>query len=134
MTTQRNPPSTEAYRYQHRVLGTDVERELVADDGEAIMADAVLPDGTAYAAYDAKHTSGGPTSMYEGRRPPFIQDKLMGRFDDEMERYGKVIASRGNPVTRLVVVTNTPRAQAYLAQRVQALLGPDAPVEVRLLP
>ncbi|WP_127842189.1 hypothetical protein [Actinomyces wuliandei] len=33
-----------------------------------------------------------------------------------------------------VGATNTPRAQAYLTQRVQALLGPDAPVEVRYAP
>ncbi|RJF41575.1 hypothetical protein D4740_09360 [Actinomyces sp. 2119] len=135
MNTQRKPDTTEAYRYQHRVLGTDVERELVADDGTTkVMADAVLPDGTAYTAYDAKHTSGGPTSMYEGTSGEFGELIMQRNFDKEMERYAQVIASRGNPVNRLVLVTNTPRAQAYLTQRVQALLGPDAPVEVRLVP
>ncbi|SHE26609.1 hypothetical protein [Actinomyces glycerinitolerans] len=74
--TLQRPPNTDAVTYQHRVLGTDVERVLVADHGDTVVADAVKPDGTAYTAYDAKHTAGGSNSMYEGGRPPFIQEKI----------------------------------------------------------
>ena len=59
----------------------------------------------------------------------------MREFDDEMRRYGAVIQSSGNPVNKLVVVTNTPEAQAYLTQRLQNTLGPEnIPFEVQLIP
>ena len=51
-----------------------------------------------------------------------------------MRKYEAVIQSSGNPVNKLVVVTNTPEAQAYLTQRLQNILGPDTPFEVRLIP
>ncbi|RAX19366.1 hypothetical protein DRB06_13500 [Actinomyces sp. Z5] len=132
--TLQRPPNTDAVTYQHRVLGTDVERVLVADNGDTVVADAVKPDGTAYTAYDAKHTAGGSNSMYEGGRPPFIQEKLMRQFDDEIRRYGEVIQSQCNPVDRLVVVTNTRKAQEYLTQRIQAILGDGVPFEVQFIP
>ena len=62
------------------------------------------------------------------------QDKLMEGFDGEIGKYRAVIESGGNPVNRLIIVTNTPDAQASLYQRARNILGPDTSFEVRLMP
>ena len=134
LKTQRVHSSSPAYSYQHRVLGTDVERRLVSDGGEEIFADAVTPDGSAYIAWDAKHSGGGRGSLYEGNASPKLQDILISSFDDEMQRYKAIIKSDNNPVNRLILVTNTPEAQAYLYQRALKALGGNIPFEVRLIP
>jgi hypothetical protein len=134
LKTQRIHSSSPAYSYQHRVLGTDVEREIVGDDGVKIFADAVTPDGSAYIAWDAKHSGGGRGSLYEGNASPKLQDILISSFDDEMQRYKAIIKSDNNPVNRLILVTNTPEAQAYLYQRALKALGGNIPFEVRLIP
>lgn len=117
-------------------MGTDIERKLVADDGKtSVFADSVTPDGTAYTAWDAKHSGGGPSAINEGTAPPFIQERATNDLDEQMRTYGAIIQSPGNPVNKLVVVTNTPEAQTYLTQRLQNVLGPeDIPFEVRLIP
>ncbi|WP_341769419.1 restriction endonuclease fold toxin-2 domain-containing protein [Actinomyces bowdenii] len=128
-------PKTAAYDYQRRVLGTDIERKLVADDGKtSVFADSVTPDGTAYTAWDAKHSGGGPKAIHEGNAEPFIQNSSMAKFDDQMRRYEEVIQSPGNPVNKLVIVTNTPEAQAFLTKRLQGILNPNTPFEVQLIP
>ncbi|WP_341769418.1 restriction endonuclease fold toxin-2 domain-containing protein [Actinomyces bowdenii] len=128
-------PKTAAYDYQRRVLGTDIERKLVADDGKtSVFADSVTPDGTAYTAWDAKHSGGGSKAMHEGNATSFVQDRGMAKFDENMRKYAAVIQSPGNPVSKLVIVTNTPEAQAYLTQRLQNILGADIPFEVQLTP
>ena len=58
----------------------------------------------------------------------------MAKFDDQMRRYEEVIQSPGNPVNKLVVVTNTPEAQAFLTKRLQGILNPNTPFEVQLIP
>ncbi|MBO3724460.1 hypothetical protein J5X07_05355 [Actinomyces bowdenii] len=58
----------------------------------------------------------------------------MAKFDENMRKYAAVIQSPGNPVSKLVIVTNTPEAQAYLTQRLQNILGADIPFEVQLTP
>ncbi len=131
LETRTTAPNSEPIRYQHRVLGTDIERELIADNGKTVFADDVSPDGSIYVARDAKYTAGGPNAMYEGRAPEFI---MRQEFDREMWRYEEVIHSQGNPVGRLVLVTNTPEAQAYLSARLAAILAPDTPFDVMLVP
>jgi len=44
LRTQQIRSNSPAYVYQHRVLGTDIEREIVADDGTKVFADAITPD------------------------------------------------------------------------------------------
>ncbi|WP_309341326.1 hypothetical protein, partial [Actinomyces viscosus] len=131
LPTKTHAPSTEAYQYQHRVLGTDVERQLTTDSGETIWADSVTADGAGIAkAWDAKHTGGGDDALYQGKGPEF----LMNKFDDEMRRYGKVIRSSGNPVSSLTLVTNTPESVEFLGQRARDILGPDVELHIQLVP
>ena len=96
-----------------------------------MFADDVSPDGSIYVARDAKYTASGPKSMYEGRAPDFL---MSTRFDQEMLAYEQVIRSSNNPVGRLVIVTNTPEAEAYLSGRLAAILAPDTPFDVILIP
>lgn len=85
LRTQRIRSNSPAYVYQHRVLGTDIEREIVADDGTKVFADAVTPDGDAYIAWDAKYVKGSGTSIYEGKAPDFAQESAMTEFDEEIK-------------------------------------------------
>ncbi|VEI16314.1 hypothetical protein [Actinomyces viscosus] len=131
LPTKTRSPSTEAYQYQHRVLGTDVERQLTTDSGETVWADSVTTDGTGITkAWDAKHTGGGDSALYQGKAPEF----LMGDFNDEMKVYGEVIRSSGNPVSSLTLVTNTPESAEFLGQRARDILGPDVELHIQLVP
>ena len=130
LPTKTRTASTEAYQYQHRVLGTDVERLLTADNGVEVWADSVTTDGTITKAWDAKHTGGGDKALYQGKGPEF----LMNKFDGEMKRYGEVIRSSGNPVSSLTLVTNTPESVEFLGQRAREILGPDVELHIRLDP
>ena len=128
--TKTRKASTPAYDYQHRVLGTDVERQLTTDSGDDIWADSVTTDGTITKAWDAKHTEGGNNALYQGKGPEF----LMEDFDGEMERYGEVIRSSGIPVSSLTLVTNTPESVEFLGQRAREILGPDIELHIQLKP
>ena len=130
LPTKTRKASTPAYEYQHRVLGTDVERQLTTDSGDDIWADSVTTDGTITKAWDAKHTEGGNNALYQGKGPEF----LMEDFDGEMERYGEVIRSPGNPVSSLTLVTNTPESVDFLGQRAREILGPDIELHIQLKP
>ncbi|WP_182911382.1 hypothetical protein [Actinomyces sp. 2119] len=124
-TRQTPPDSEDTYVVQY---------QLVTDSGKTIMTDDLRPAGTTYTAYEVKYTRGGPGAVYEGKAPPLIQDLAMNDFHDEIRRYGDVIASQGNPVARLVVITSTPGARTYLEMRIQAVLGENGPFEVRYIP
>ena len=130
LPTKTRTASTEAYHYQHRVLETDVERQLTADNGDTVWADSVTTDGTITKAWDAKHTGGGHSALYQGKGPEF----LMKKFDDEMRVYGEVIRSSGNPVSSLTLVTNTPESLEFLGQRAREILGPDVELHIQLKP
>ena len=130
LPTKTRKASTPAYEYQHRVLGTDVERQLTTDSGDDIWADSVTTDGTITKAWDAKHTEGGDKALYQGKGPEF----LMEDFDGEMKRYGEVIRSSGNPVSSLTLVTNTPESVEFLGQRAREILGPDIELHIQLKP
>ena len=130
LPTKTRTASTPAYDYQHKVLGTDVERLLTADNGDTVWADSVTTDGTITKAWDAKHTGGGHSALYQGKGPEF----LMKKFDDEMRVYGEVIRSSGNPVSSLTLVTNTPESLEFLGQRARDILGPDVELHIQLKP
>ena len=110
--------------------GTDIERKLTADNGDDIWADSVTTDSTITKAWDAKHTGGGHSALYQGKGPEF----LMKKFDDEMRVYGEVIRSSGNPVSSLTLVTNTPESLEFLGQRAREILGPDVELHIQLKP
>jgi len=95
-----------------------------------LWADSVTTNGTSTKAWDAKHTEGGHSALYQGKGPEF----LMEDFDDEMERYGEVIRSSGNPVSSLTLVTNTPESVEFLGQRAREILGPDVELHIHLKP
>ena len=132
LPTRTNPPTTPAYQYQHRVLGTDVERHISSDVGDEIWADSVTIDRKSgiTMAWDAKYTESGPKALYEGRAPKFIIKK----FDAEIEKYREVINSPSNPVSRLNLVTNTPEAATYLGNRARKALGPNITLTVYVIP
>ena len=131
LPTRTNPPTTPAYQYQHRVLGTNVERQLTTDGGKTIWADSVTIDGHGITmAWDAKHTKGGPNALYEGNRPEF----LLNDFEREITRYRDVINSPGNPVSSLNIVTNTPESASFLGRRAREILGPDITLTVYVIP
>ena len=131
LPTRTHPPSTPAYEYQHRVLGTDIERQLPVSEGKTIWADSVtVEDGGVAMAWNAKYKEGGDKALYHGGRPDF----LMRDFDKEVRRYRKVIESSDNPVSTLNLVTNTPEAVEFLGQRARDILGPDIDLVVHFIP
>ena len=131
LPTRTNPPTTPAYQYQHRVLGTNVERQLTTDGGKKIWADSVTIDRHGITtAWDAKHTKGGPNALYEGNRPEF----LISDFEHEIARYRDVINSPGNPVSSLNIVTNTPESASFLGRRAREILGPNITLTVYVIP
>ncbi|PHP53331.1 hypothetical protein [Actinomyces ruminis] len=124
-------PSTTAIQYQHRVLGTDVERVIPTGVGdETIIADAVTADGNIAIAFDAKHTKGGSGALYEGGRPEFLYKD----FDREIRRYGQAILNPNNPLGGLTIVTNTDKAAEFLGQRARSILGHDFPLIIKVVP
>ena len=132
LPTRTNPPTTPAYQYQHRVLGTDVERHISSDAGDEIWADSVTIDRKSgiTMAWDAKYTESGPKALYEGHAPKFI----IKMFDAEIEKYREVINSPNNPVSQLNLVTNTPEAATYLGNRARKALGPNITLTVYVIP
>ena len=131
LPTRTHAPTTPAYQYQHRVLGTNVERQLTTDGGKTIWADSVTTDRQGITmAWDAKHTKGGPNALYEGNRPEF----LINDFEREIMRYRDVINSPGNPVSSLNIVTNTPESASFLGRRAREILGPNITLTVYVIP
>ena len=131
LPTRTHPPTTPAYQYQHRVLGTDVERQISSGIGDEIWADSITTDGRGITmAWDAKYTESGPRALYEGRAPKFIIKK----FDAEIVKYREVINSPSNPVSQLNLVTNTPEAATYLGNRARKALGPNINLTVYVIP
>lgn len=103
---------------------------MTADNGVEIWADSVTTDGTSTKAWHAKHTEGGDKALYQGKGP----ELPMEDFDDEMQRYGEVIRSPGNPVSSSSLVTNTPESIEFLGQRAREILGPDIELHIQLKP
>lgn len=107
--------------YQRRVAG-DWEVDL-RGGGEQIRADGVAVDPDAVVAVDAKFTGSPGSSPYTGTAPPQMLDRLLRDFDDEVRRYGLVMADSSNPVARLNIVANTPESVAFLSARAERILG-----------
>ena len=118
---------SEDYKYQHRVLGTDEEVE-VKGNGKKIWVDKVTHNGEIAIAMDAKHSHGGRRPMHEGTAASFIVKGLT----DEIERCGVVINSDENTIKRLIIVTNTEKAQKFYEEFLSKTLGNSIEFQVLL--
>ena len=110
-----------------------METRLVGGD-DSIWADGVVLDPDTVAAVEVKHTGTPGSSPYDGTAPPFFVDRVMEQFDDELRRYGQVIADAANPVTRLRLVVSDQASADFLGPRVRAALGSDIDLEVVVAP
>ena len=127
--TRNVPGSRPADEYQRSVVG-DPEVRLGRIEHERIWADGVGVDPDKVVALEAKYVANPARSIYEGRGPAFMQEKLMEQFDGEMHRYADVIRSGETPVGRLRILTNTPGAAEYLGARARRILGPEIDLQV----
>lgn len=118
--------------FQRRHAG-DFEIKLTTADGAAtIWADGLTIDPDKVVAIEAKFVTDPPRSMYEGRAPDRVLERLLRGFDEEMSRYGDVIRDQANPVARLRLVVNTEAAARFLGARAQRFLGADIDLDVQV--
>jgi uncharacterized protein YukE len=120
-------------QYQVQATGSAFEYRLTGGSGK-IWADHVRLDADGIAAMDAKLVTTPGRSIYEGNAPPFVVDRAMAKFDDEIERYVAVINEPGNPVARLRIPTSTQDAVAFLQARAESIAGPGIDVQVYFHP
>ncbi|MGB3256791.1 MAG: hypothetical protein WBG89_04050 [Ornithinimicrobium sp.] len=114
------------YDYQREQLG-DTEYRLYGNDGSNVWADSVTLDKDGVAAADAKYVvRPGDRALYEGGRPEF----LYRQFDGEMMKYKAALQNPESPVSRLRLITNTPKAAEFLESRARSILGPDIDLKV----
>jgi len=88
-----------------------------------MRADGVALDPDTAVALEARFAGNPLASPYTGTSSQFGMDRVLSKFDDEMRRYGAVMADSGNPVTRLRIVASDPAAAQFLEARARALLG-----------
>jgi hypothetical protein len=112
------------------------DREVLLGEGDgAIWADGLQIDPDAVVVAEAKFIeSPGRSSMYEGKTPPGMADRLMLGFDREIQRYGALVRSPDNPVRRLRIITSTQAAADFLGARARKILGPTIDLDVRHTP
>ena len=99
-----------------------------------IWADGLQVDPDAVVVAEAKYVESPSRSMYEGKVPPALLDRLLLPFDREMERYGKLVEDLENPVSRIRIITSTQAAADFLGARARRLLGPTIDVDARHTP
>jgi hypothetical protein len=98
---------------QYEVDQTGPFNYKMGEGDDAINADGFRSqDGS---ALEAKHVGSHDRSPYvpDSNAPDFMKAKARADFEDELDRYGKVIGDGGNPVRGLEVITNDPRAARY---------------------
>mgnify|MGYP002888857071 CR=1 FL=1 len=69
-----------ALRYQHRVLGTSDEAEIVGS-GTKVSANHASIEIEIVVAWEAKYSGGGNKAMHEGNAPEFIISKTRDGFE-----------------------------------------------------
>ncbi|WP_168708121.1 hypothetical protein [Actinomyces procaprae] len=133
-TVTRKPHSA-GIQYQHRVLGTDIERVIPTGVGdEKIVADAVTNEGNAAMAWETKYSGGGASAVNEGTAPPFIQKKADADFIYELQRYRLAILNTTNPIQGLTIVTNTEAAASHLGRLAHSVLGEGLQLTIKVIP
>jgi len=104
-----------------------------ADREEGVWADGLEVDPDTVVVVEAKFVDNPKRSMYEGTvYPPALLDKLLEKFDKEIERYGAVIRHAGNPVGRLRLVASTEAAGRFLGDRARRILGSHVDLDVQV--
>ena len=132
LPTKQTPTSTAAGRYevmQTGPLNYEMRAGLVKIDADGFRTiDA--------AALDAKHVGSGTRSPYVpgSDLPDFVRQKILGQFENELQRYRAVIESGDTPVRGLEIITNDPRAVPYFEEMLskheivgRVVVGGDAP-------
>ena len=79
LDTYRRTPYSEALRYQHKVLGTPDEAEIVGS-GTKVSANHASIESEIVVAWEAKHSGGENKAMHEGNAPEFIISKTRNEF------------------------------------------------------
>ena len=115
-------------RYQRRTAGPEEYR--LGTGEERIWADSVQVDPDAAVAAEAKYVGSPGASVYEGNAPKWLVDEAMRGFDREMRRYKAVIEDESNPVARLRLYTDSPKAAEFLEARARAILGENIDLHV----
>lgn len=118
-----------AYDYQRRESGSDQVR--LEGGGKKILADGLTLDPDTVVALETKYVvNPGKKSIYEGGRPDFLYED----FDDEMKRYASVVREPANPIDRIRIITNTPKAAAFLSARAHRIVGTDVDIDTIVRP
>jgi hypothetical protein len=114
LPTKPTPSSTAAGRYEIEQTGP-LNFEMRAGDVK-IDADGFRTIDAS--ALDAKHVGSGTRSPYVpgSDLPDFVRQKILGQFENELQRYRAVIDSPSTPVRGLEIVTNDPRAVPYFEE------------------
>lgn len=99
----------------------DLPEGALVPDLPTVLDD--IPHGSVDVAVDAKYTASPLSSPYTGTAPRAILDRLRRDFDDEIRRYGLVMADPSTPVARLRIIANTPESVAFLTERAESLPG-----------
>jgi hypothetical protein len=114
LPTKQTPTSTAAGRYEVAQTGPsnyEMRAGIVKIDADGFRTiDA--------AALDAKHVGSGTRSPYVpgSDLPDFVRQKILGQFENELQRYRAVIESGDTPVRGLEIITNDPRAVPYFEE------------------
>lgn len=120
-------------RYQIEATGSEFEFRVTGGD-RRIWADHVRLDPDGVTAMDAKHVQAPGRSAYDGGASPGRVEKVMAKFDDEIERYVAVIEDQSNPIARVRIPTSTEDAVTFLQNRVDSIVGDGVDIEVYYQP
>ena len=120
-------------RYQIEATGSEFEYRVTGGD-RRIWADHVRLDPDGVTAMDAKHVQAPGRSAYDGGASPARVEKVMAKFDDEIERYVAVIQDESNPIARVRIPTSTEDAVTFLQNRVDSIVGAGVDIEVYYQP
>lgn len=115
-------------QYQRRTAGPEEYR--LGTVGKRIWVDSVQLDPDAVVAAEAKYVGSPGSSVYEGNAPKWLVDEAMEDFDSEMRRYKAVIEDESNPIARLRLYANTPKATEFLEARARTILGENIDLHV----
>lgn len=108
---KKTPDRTPADAYEREHTG-DYNYTL-RGGGEKVDADGYrVTDG---GALEAKHVGNPARSPFrdDSSIPEPVREKILRQQDDEFRRYGQVVNDPSNPVRRVEVITNDPRAVPY---------------------
>lgn len=106
LTTRPTPKSKRSGRFEIKYTGEN--NYLLAGGGQQFWADGI----EACTVLEVKLALGFGRSPFVQASgiPDIVRDKIVAKVRDEFRRIGVIIADEGNPLTRVRVITNEPRA------------------------